>query len=81
MRTELQNILERVRLLLWIFFTGSFIVGSSFILLDTSRQDLCHIPNDLPMWKQFHFPRQNVSSQLLNLILPPDEMMLSLIEK
>ena len=53
-------------------FYSLFIFQSSFILLNqelnASRQDLCHIPNDLLMWKPFHFPRQNISSQLLFLI-------------
>ena len=53
-------------------FFSLFIFRSSFILLNqelnASRQDLCHIPNDLLMWKPFHFPRQNISSQLLFLI-------------
>ena len=31
---------------------------SSFILLNALRRDLCHIPDDLLMWKQFHFPHQ-----------------------
>ena len=35
-----------------------FIMWCSFILLNASRQDLCHTANDLPMSKQFHFPRQ-----------------------
>ena len=30
------------------------------------------------MWKQFYFPRQDISSQLLDLILPPHK---SLVQK
>ena len=45
-----------------------FIMRSIFILLNSSY--LSHIANDLLKWKQFHFPCQNISSQLRNLIPP-----------
>ena len=54
-----------------------FIMWSSFILLNASRQDVSHIANDLPMSKQFYFPRQTFFSQLQNLILLPHKVTLS----
>lgn len=54
-----------------------FMMWSSFILLKASRQDLSHIANDLPMSKQFHFPRQTFFGQLQNLIPPPHKVTLS----
>ena len=71
--------------MLWIS-TGLFlfIMRSSFILLNASRQDVCHIANDLIMWKPNSIPHVKtffLQSQRLNLILPSHKMKLRLVQK
>ena len=39
------------------------------------------LSEQLPVWKQFHFLCQDISSQLLNLIPPPHKTMSSLVQK
>ena len=73
-----RNILERVPLLLlWPWFTTSiclFIMQSSFVLLNASRQDLCHMTRlanveGIPFSNSKHF------SQLLNVIISSQKML------
>ena len=70
--------------MLWIS-TGVFlfIMRSSFILLNASRQDVCHTANDLIMWTPNSIPHVKtfpLQSQLLNLILPAHKMKLRLVQ-
>ena len=73
-----RNILERVLfLLLWPWFTTGiflFIMQSSFVLLNASRQDLCHM-TQLANVKGIPFSTSKHFGQLPNVIISSQKML------
>ena len=79
------NILERVLLLLlWPWLSaGIFLFISAPVSSYWTHRDTIYatLQNHSSKWKQFHFPRLDIPSKLLNVTLPPYKMTLRLAQK